>query len=225
MNLLAEMQYEPALDKTGEILKSDFQEYYWKSIFIFGKMGDISVPFLLKRINDGDKNVRAHAINALGQWLIEPAAAAPLQEHYWAEKDMQIRGMILSSIERITPDLDELKKFFSEVVAKEKDKDLLTFAQETLNNLGQMSQAIKTFHDKKRVSAPEFQAEYQKLYDSAGKKGNTNILSQTSTPGDEPKLKLLRQRILQRNSDECFEDYQKINEIIMFNRFLSKAAK
>jgi hypothetical protein len=29
-------------------LQGDIKKYYWQSIFVFGKMGDKAVPFLLK---------------------------------------------------------------------------------------------------------------------------------------------------------------------------------
>jgi HEAT repeat protein len=78
LNLLGQMQCEQALPKTEEILKLDAQQFYWKPIFIFGKMGDKAVPFLITKINDKDSNVRANAINILGQWLIAPEAAKPI---------------------------------------------------------------------------------------------------------------------------------------------------
>ena len=39
----------------------------------------------------------------------------------------------------------------------------------------------------------------------------------------EPQLKALRERILQRDSDEAFYDYQKVNEVIMRNRMIKAA--
>jgi len=221
LNLLAEMQYTPALDKTRDVLKLDFHKYYWQSIFIFGKMGDKSVPFLLKQIKDKDKNVRANAIIVLGQWLIEPDASSPFRKRYWAETETEIRQLILSSLERISPDLAETEKFFKQVTAKEKVADLRTFAQETLNNLEHTKEMIRSFKEQKRFAPTEFQAEYDTLFESAGKKGNYTVLLQTSTLENEPKLEALRQRILQRNSDEAFHDYQTITETIMFNRFIS----
>ena len=46
----------------------------------------------------------------------------------------------------------------------------------------------------------------------------------TGTVQDEPQLKALRERILQRDSDEAFYDYQKVNSIIMRNRLMEKMA-
>ena len=43
-------------------------------------------------------------------------------------------------------------------------------------------------------------------------------LAASSAAEDEPKLKTLRERILQRNSDEAFIDYQRVNDAIIRNR-------
>ena len=51
-----------------------------------------------------------------------------------------------------------------------------------------------------------------------GLEGSYEVLGASSTAQDERKLKALRERILQRNSDEAFYDHQKVNEIIVWNR-------
>jgi hypothetical protein len=220
IDMLGQMQYEAALPKTEEILRMDIKEYYWQSIFVFGKMGDKSVPFLLKKINDKERNIRANAINILGQWLMSPEAAKPLQEHFWIEKDGELRKMILSSLERTITDLSQMKTVFEQVVAKEKDEELVKYARETLDNIDQMKADVTVFAQKKQVSAESFKREYAQLFDSAGKKGSYEVIGISSTLKDEPQLKALRERILQRNSDEAFYDYQKVNNIIMRNRMM-----
>jgi hypothetical protein len=65
-----------------------------------------------------------------------------------------------------------------------------------------------------------FQHEYGRFFKSAGKKGDYKALASASTVEDEPKLKALRERILQRDSDEANYDYQKVNEIILMNRMV-----
>jgi hypothetical protein len=222
LNLLGQMQCEAALSKTEEILKLDPKEFYWQPIFIFGKMGDKSVPFLLKKINDKDRNIRANTINVLGQWLIPPAVAKPLQEQFWVEKDEELRGMVLSSLERTIIDLTQLKTVFEQIVAKEKDDRLVAFARETLVNMDKMKAAIASFSEKKKISEVDFQREYEQLFKSEGKEGNYEVLAVSSSYKDEPKLKTLRERILQRDSDEAFYDYQKVNDIIMRNRLAKK---
>jgi hypothetical protein len=220
LDLLGQMQYEAALPKTEEILRLDIKEYYWQSIFLFGKMGDQAVPFLLKKIKDKDRNIRANAINVLGQWLISPEAAKPLQKQFWMEKDIELRNMILSSLERTITDLSQMKTVFEQVVAKEKNKELVKFARETLDNIDKIKAEVMAFAKKKQVSAVSFKREYVQLFDSAGKKGSYEVLGASSTLQDESQLKALRERILQRNSDEAFYDYQKVNDIIMRNRMM-----
>jgi HEAT repeat protein len=220
LNLLGQMQYEPALPKTEEVLKQDPAEFYWQSIFVFGKMGDAAVPFLLAKIDDKDRNVRANAINVLGTWLIPPEAAKPLQEHFWAETDPDTRGVILSSLEATVADFARIKTAFEQVAAKEKDPKLIKYAEETLGNIEGMKSQTASLKQKKQVSAEAFQREYAQLFRSAGRKGDYDALLYCSTVEDEPKLKSLRERILQRDSDEAFYDYQKINGVIVRNRML-----
>jgi hypothetical protein len=44
------------------------------------------------------------------------------------------------------------------------------------------------------------------------------VLGNASTAADAPKLKALRERILQRDSDEAFYDFNKVNMIMFWNR-------
>lgn len=222
LNLLGQMQSEAALPNTEEILKLDIDKFYWQPIFIFGKMGDKAVPFLLKKINDKDRNTRANSINVLGQWLIPPEAAKPLMDRFWVEKDPKLKLVILGSLERTMPDLAAMKTFFEQVADKENKKEVVTFARETLDNMDEMKAAQATFARNKQPSSEAFQKEYTRLFKSAGKKGSYDLLAISSTAADEPRLKALRERILQRDSDEAFHDYQKVNEIIMRNRMLKE---
>jgi hypothetical protein len=222
LNLLGQLQCEAALSNAEEILKQDPKELYWQSIFFFGKMGDKAVPFLLKRINDSDYNVRANAINVLGQWLIPSEAAKPLLDQFWTEKDEEIRGMTLRSLERTITDLNQMQTVFEEIVAKEKNDKFVVYARETLGNMDNMKSAIASFAEKKQITGSNFQSEYQLLFKSAGKEGNYENLAVTSSVRDEAKLKALRERILQRDSDEAFYDYQKVNDIIIRNRLARK---
>jgi len=220
LNLLGQMHHEAALPNTEEVLKKDPGEFYWQPIFVFGKMGDKAVPFLLKRINDKDRNIRSNAINVLGQWLIPPEAAKPLYEQFWTEKDTELRNMILSSLERTITDLPQMKAVLEQVMAKEKDEKLVKFAHETLDNMDQIRDAAAEFSRKKHLSATSFTREYAKLFESYGKEGDYEALGVSCTTQDEPQLKALRERILQRDSDEAFYDYQKVNDIIMQNRLV-----
>ncbi len=218
LNLLGEMQYEPALARMVEVLKKSPEEYYWQSVFVLGKMGDKAVPFLIERIADKDPNVRANAIAVVGQWHMAPEAAAPLEERYWVESDKDMRGAILASLERTITDLSAMAAFFQEVVGKEKDEELRTFARETLANMDLIKAAVAEFVQERNSSPAAFKAALTELDKSAGKKGDYVALAKSSGPGDEPSLKALRERILQRDSDEAFADYQAVNNIILFSR-------
>jgi len=216
--MLGQMQYEPALPIAEEVLRQDPKDLYWQSIFVFGKMGDKAVPFLINRINDKDHNIRVNSISVLGQWLIPSEVTKPLQDQYWIEKDAMLRGMILGSLERTMADLTQLKAFFEQVLAKEKVEEVEKFASETLGNMDKMKAMVVAFSKNKKHSESSFQREYTQLLRSAGKEGDYDVLGISSTVEDEPKLKTLRERILQRDSDEAFEDYQKVNNIIVRNR-------
>lgn len=220
LNMLGQMQYEDALPSAMELLEADPAQFYWQSIFVFGKMGDKAVPFLLTKLGDRDRNVRANAINVLGQWLIPPEAAGPIEEQFWLEDDKVLRGFQLSSLERTIPDLDEMKATFERIAAKEQDPDLRTFANEAIEMIEQSQ--FTAGAENKRISAESFQQQYDELFNSAGKKGDYEILANSSSVNDEAKLKALRERILQRDSDEAFYDYQNINRMILLNRWLNK---
>lgn len=219
LNLLGQMQCEAALPKTDELLKRDPKESFWQPIFVFGKMGDKAVPFLLKKIDDKDRNVRGNAISILGQWLIPTEATKPLQDRFWKEEDAELRAMILSSLERTISGFPQMKTFFEQVLAREKDEKVAQFARETIGGMDQMKTQVATAIQKKSPAPREdFQREYDALFESAGKKGSYDVLGAASTSQDEPKLKALRERILQRDSDEAFADYQKVNTIVVINR-------
>jgi len=220
LNLLGQMQYEPALAKTMEVLKKDPKTFSWQNMLIFGKMGDKSVPFLLGKIGDPDLNVKGNTIYLLGQWLIAPESVRPLQDQFWKESDLDIRGLILSSLEWISGDLKVIKDFSESVVSKGKEKELVEFASQTLKNLKGMEAAIDSFKKSKKASERVFRENYETLYASVGRTGDYRALSVSSKPEDEARLKKLRERILLRDSDEAFADYKKINEIIMFNRLM-----
>lgn len=224
LNILAEMQYEPALPRTMEILKLDYRKYYWQSVFIFGKMGDKSVPFLLGKIDDKDVNVRANAMNMLGQWLIPVEASKPLFERYWVEKNTDLRSMIQSSLEITTPDLSLMKQYFDKIVSGEKNDALLKSAKKTLESMDSRKEMVVRYEKSKKVSEGTFDGEYSRLMMSAGNEGDYDVLAVSSTIKDEPKLKGLRERILQRSSDEAFNDYMKVDRIIMMNRLAKTGA-
>lgn len=88
-----------------------------------------------------------------------------------------------------------------------------------------MKQYIEMASKFKQKSKPDrglFDAEYKQLYKSAGKEGSIANLGTYSTTGDELSLKKLKQRFLDRNSDECFYDYEEVNVIIMMHRIIAQ---
>jgi len=219
LNLLAEMQYAQALPEMEGLLKLE-QQYYWQSFFCFGKMGDKSVPYLLGKIDDPNKTVRFNCI-AILQKLVPDKAAETLSRQYWKEKDPLVRNVILSTMETIVPDLKEMGSFFKEVAAKEQDEKLRQFAEEAVRNIVEIKKTVSDFKGKKSDNRTLFETEYKALYKSAGSEGNFENLGMYSRAEDEPRLKKLRERVLFRNSDECFYDYEKVNKIIILNRLIS----
>lgn len=218
LDLLAQLQYLPALPATVEILQQDSNSTYWQSVFIFGKYGDIAIPFLLSKINDSNQNIRTNAIMVLGQWLIAVEAFGPLKKQFLAESDPNIRALILSSLERTNTNADDIRTFSEDVLKTETDAKVTQFAFETISNFEEMKNHISAFKAGKKVDPAGFESAYREIYDSMGKSGDYQLLAAASTRADEARLKKLKEVILQRNSDECFHDYQKINDVIMLNR-------
>jgi hypothetical protein len=87
-----------------------------------------------------------------------------------------------------------MKSVFEKVIAEEKDADLVKFAREAIDMINQSK--FTAGLEKKQISAVSFQREYAQLFKSAGKKGNYEVLANSSSINDEPKLKALRERIL-----------------------------
>lgn len=220
LNLLSQMQYEAALPKTEELLKQDYKQVYRWSYRVFGKMGDKAVPFLLKKMADKDRNIRENAIHMLGQWLIplESESAKVFREQFWKETDVELRRLFLRYLDNVTLDDDALENFLKEVVSKEKEEVLVWSAKATLDYLSRKKERNDQFEDEKRISPKRFKKEYDKFYKSAGRKGDYKILFLTSSFEDEPELKRLRERILQRDSDESLYDYFKVTAVILSNR-------
>jgi hypothetical protein len=220
LDLLAQLHYAPALPATIDVLQQDPDIFYWQSVFVFGKYGDMAVPFLIKNITAADKHVRANAIMVLGQWLIADEAAAPLKKQFRVENDPKIRALILSAIEKISSNVSEIRIFSEEVLQTEKDSEVVQFAVETIGNLEEMQNHIAAFKATKKDDRALFAAAYQQIYASLGREGDYKLLAATSSRADEPQLKRLKEVILQRNAEECFYDYQKINDVILLNKLV-----
>lgn len=218
LNLLGQMQYEEALPRMDELLGVSAQKF-WQAIFVFGKMGDKAVPFLLDKIDSPDANKRRNVIDLLGHWLIPLEAAKAIENRFWKEPDEQVRVLLLASLETMVTDADRMKSFVERVISKDKSKPVLEYARGTLKMLTRLKANSTGAAWKTTPSPAVFQAEYEQLYRSAGKRGDYKALFSASTVQDEQRLKTLRERVLQRDSDEAFDDFQKINEIIISNRW------
>lgn len=218
LDLLAQMQYQPAIPKTLEILELAPDQFYWKNIFVFGKYGDAAVPFLLSKIGDPNENIRMNSIMVLGQWIIPAEATTPLKEQFQLEQNPNMRGLILSSLTNVNPDLQDIQAFSKQVIAKEKESNVRRFAQATIDNHDAIAKSIASFRAEKKADPIQFGLIYYAIFANSGKGGDYEALAQVSTRDDEMQLKALKEQILRRNSDECFDDYQKVNKIIIFNR-------
>ncbi len=225
INLLAQMQCEAVLPATTELLQQDPKQFFRPIIFIFCKMGDKAVPFLVSKVSDRDINVRINVVNVLGKWLIAPEAAQALQDQYRREQDMRVRGSILSALERTIPDAAKMKSVFEQIVAEEKDENLLNYARGTLADMSLMETSLAAYAKKKQNSAFFFERDYEELFKSAGGNGSYELLAIYSAPKDEPALKKLREKIMTRDSEDTFNNFQKVNDIIMRNRMMKMPDK
>jgi hypothetical protein len=154
----------------------------------------------------------------LGQWLIAREARGPLKKQFQVESDPNIRALILSSLERISSNVDDIRTFSEEILKTEKDENVTQFAFETISNFEEMKKHIASFKASKKDDRSGFESAYKEIYDSLGKTGDYQLLAEASTRADEARLKKLKEVILQRNENDCFHDYQKINDVIMLNR-------
>lgn len=221
-NALAEIKYEPALEKSDEIISADAETEYWKPIFFYGKMGEVAVPYLITKIKSEDLNTRFNAINLLGQWLLDFRAFSPLEEQFWVEKDASIQNLILSSIEMISPQPDSVIAFMQKVNKEHKNEASRQFAEEAIKLFSEFDKMKTQIMADKNGTAEEFQAVYDSLWYSFGLEGDYDRLFASSNNASEEVLTMLKERILRRNSDEALGDYKKINQIISMNRLIYK---
>jgi len=219
LNCLSQMKYSKALPMMDELLKVN-KSLLYKSQYIFGKMGDSAIPFLINKINDDDEKVRYNAIWILGMCLIANEAKNPFQEHFIKEPNKEVRLAIIDAFTEIVSNPEEQKQIFHKLLSQERDEQVLKSIHENIGNLYNLKREIKSFKESKKIDSLLFEKEYSKLYNSFGKEGNFNILEITSKPEDEEKLIKLRERVLQLlNGGELYY-YEKINHIIIFNRYL-----
>jgi hypothetical protein len=220
--VLAELKCSEILPKTEKLLASRKDDAGWQQRFVFGKLGDVAVPFLLTKVDDADPVIRQNAIGLLGMWLMAPEAAKAIQGRYTQEKDPHSRQVIVLALERVQLDTDALLRFYREIAATEKDNAVSACIREAISLIESLPKNLASYQAEKEVDAVTFEKEFAKLDASSGSEGDLKTLRQCSSAEDEPKLKMLREHILRRNSDEAFYDYEKVNSIIYSNRVLAR---
>ena len=216
---LGRLKYEAALPKSGEFLALDPISAYKRLAVFYTMIGDASVPFLIGRIADRNPNVRVNAVSIIGNCLVPTEAVTPLMDLYRGEKVSDVRMSILEALERVIPDLAAMKKFMGYVSKNDPDKDLADYAAETYKATDEIKKNVALFVKQRKPDAAVFKAEYDRLWASEGASGDYDKLAAASAPGDELALRALRGRILMRGGDPAFEDMQKVNDIIIRDRF------
>ena len=218
LSALGQMKYSPALPKTVGILRKDPRDY-WQSVSVFGKYGDVAVPFLLKqlRAENADKNTKSNALMILGMWLGASEATEPLKQMFLQEQDTDVRMMILSALSGTIRDFGDQTQFLEEVVTKEQVGPVKQFAERVLGQIPRIQKRMEDQAGERQPDAEVFRQEYRILYRSAGRKGDIERLGKASSPENEDELKRLRERVLTRGSDECFREYKRISLIIGTN--------
>lgn len=219
MRLLARMHYEKALPDFAETLDKE----QWKSMLLFGKMGEKSVSVLIGKLSDPNPEIRGNAAFLLGHFLISEAAISALIEQYKKESIPGLKTIIIGGIERTEPDLKKQEQIFQEMLQTENDPDVITFLNESIARVPSLKKNIKkNIQQGKHTDRTIFESEYKKLFDSYGKAGSYDILSKSSSKADEERLLKLRDRILEIESDEAFERVERLNTVITSNRIKEK---
>jgi hypothetical protein len=223
---LAQMKHKPAIPDALKLLEeSPDARDYWRPLLVFGKFGADAAPALRERLGDGKRNVRMNAVLLLGRWLRDAESAPALRGRFAVEKDPELRRMLLAGLEATVTDPAELKTFVQGAAATEKDKKVRTFAREMAAELDGMAEAAAAARGKRKPDPDAFAREYDALWRSWGAQGDLKTLKKAGTPADAPRLRLLRERILQRNTGAAFPAYEGVNDILSWYRLLEGNAK
>lgn len=213
---LAQMRYVPALKDAEAILHVNPDNLYWQVMFVFGYYDELAVPLLGEKLNGPDRIMRENALGAL-KFIRRPAAAPALQKRYKVESDAAIRYQLVEALEwALMSDRAALAKTFGDIVKTEKDPKTLAFAKETLAQMSDASMEAQ-IRAQFQPDAAKFRSAWQKLYDggvhlSEGRAAKDLVAC--ATKADVPALYALRRRALDRQSDECFYDYNALTRII-----------
>lgn len=220
LTLLANMQFDPALPLMLGLLRQDSEQAANQMAFCFGKMGSKAVPTLLGAIGDADKTTRINAANML-LWLNSSRAMIPLQKRYIAEPDPEVRLALMGAVASLMRP-DQFEVFLKAALARETDRDVKSTMREKLAQLPVRKEVFEKFKAAKVDDRNRYMAAFAALYKTFGRTGSMDDLARASTSRDEPDLEKLRARVLERQSEESFADYMKINRIIANNRMLGK---
>lgn len=229
MQSLAMLRYAPAVKEAEEFLKIDPERYYWQVYFIFGFFDDLAVPMLCEKLNDADGTVRTNALGAI-RFLMpnSEALSKALLKRLESEESPDIRYQLVETLEwnMLAIDEEKLNDVFSKLLEREaKDSAAARFMRETVESKGDMAKMREMF----KPNAERFNAAYQKIINggmhfSRNREAAQDILHCASS-SDIPKLKELRRRVLYRQSDECFYDYQALTRIIQMVRVVGAGEK
>ncbi len=221
LDRLAQMKHKPALPDALKLLEeSPDGRDYWRPLLVFGKFGTDAAPALRERLGDKNRNVRVNAVTLLGRWLRDAESAPALRRRLAEETEPELRRMLLAALEATVTDPADLKAFIQSVAATEKDKKARTFAREMAAELDGMAAATAEARGKRKPDPAIFDREYVALWRSCGAQGDLKALKKAGTPADAPRLRLLRERILQRNTSEAFPAYEGVNDILSWYRLL-----
>ncbi len=210
------------------VLKADPDESYAEPVFYFCPMGESAEPFLLEKLSDADATIRRNAVHLLGKWLMTPQAIEPFESLYFKESDPLTRKSILDALAILIASPDRAKSFIREVIQKEQNPKLSSYAQEMLTGFEKKRGAYMSALHRFTPDAEKFKKAYDPIYLSAGRgemiQGrDLDRLLHLSSPADENALKALRIKILKGKSQEALFDYQKINSTILLHRYALSA--
>jgi len=222
LSSLAGHKYARALPQSGLYLKEDMDESYWKMMIVFGKYGSACEQFLMGKINDPDRTVRYNSIFLLGNVLLYPGIAPVVMQQYWDEKDAGIRRLMLTVSINLLHDMDAVFGFLGKAAETEKDRETAEMARKYAADRAMIEKKIADYRGAKKVNRKEFRKEYDKSIKSLGKECDYYAVSILSDISDEASLVRMRENFLLRNSDECLLDLNKLNLLILYNRFIVK---
>lgn len=229
MQALAMLKCASAVKDAEEFLKVDPERDYWQVYFIFGFFDDLAVPMLCEKLNDADGTVRTNALGAI-RFLMpnSEALSKALLKRLESEKSPDIRYQLVETLEwnMLAIDEEKLNDVFSKLLEREaKDSAAARFMRETVESKGDMAKMREMF----KPNAERFNAAYQKIINGgmhfSGNREAAQDILRCASSSDIPKLKELRRRVLYRQSDECFYDYQALTRIIQMVRVVGAGEK